>query len=429
MIDLSYLRLIAGNGGDGRVSLYRAKGITKGGPNGGNGGSGGKIILEASRSHNTLQHLAGLKEIIAPSGDKGGKFDKTGADGEDIVIKVPLGTVVWLVAENQASKKRRLRTGLSRLLKKDEARFDKFFIEKEGQAPPPAPDDQLSFIPAKITDYLDSRLTDPEALYQPLPEDHLLQLISFETEGQQFILCQGGFGGRGNDAFKSSTHQTPLEAEYGTTGEQKLVFLEARSLADIGLIGLPNAGKSSLLSRLTDKQPKIANYPFTTLEPNLGVINFSQNTAASRQETQSAVIADIPGLIEGASEGKGLGFSFLRHVENCRLLLQVVSLEENLIFDQSLAPDDKAQALLSQVKIIRQELADYHSGLTDKPFALLINKCDLFETKLAQLLLETLQKSYPDQTVLLVSAATGEGLAELKQLCHKLLNANPVSAS
>lgn len=418
MIDLVYLRLIAGDGGDGRVSFYRARGITKGGPNGGDGGRGGDIILRGSSADNTLRSLSGIKEIKAQKGQNGTKFNQTGSDGEDKIIDVPLGTIVWLTAENEASLRRRQKVGLSRSLKRDEATWRKFYLEKEGQAPPPRQNDFLADDKNKIEDFLHDRVSGNEAIYQPLSTGKILQLAVFEKDGQEVTICQGGFGGRGNDAFKNSTNRTPLEAEFGTTGEQKAVFLEARSLADIGLVGLPNAGKSSLLSRLTDAQPKVANYPFTTLEPNLGVINFG---SATDREAQGAVVADIPGLIAGASEGKGLGFNFLRHVENCRVLAQVVALEEGIVFDENLSQEAKSRLLLDQVGQIRQELHNYQTEMSQKKIMLVINKIDLYSPELTQTLRETLHQKYPQESIILTSAATGEGLEELRQVWQRML--------
>lgn len=418
MLDLVYLHLIAGDGGDGRVSFYRARGITKGGPNGGDGGRGGDIILRGSSSDNTLRHLSGIKEIKAQKGQNGAKFNQTGSDGEDKIINVPLGTVVWLVAENNASLRRRQKVGQNRALKRDEVSWRKFYLEKEGQAPPPRFLDYLEANRVKVEDFSHNRITEEEALYQPLVAGKLLQLAVFNKDGQELVICQGGFGGRGNDAFKNSTNRTPLEAEFGTTGEQKAVFLEARSLADIGLIGLPNAGKSSLLARLTDAQPKVANYPFTTIEPNLGVINFG---LATDREAQGAVIADIPGLIAGASQGKGLGFDFLRHIENCRILAHVVALDEETVFNNQLSLEAKGRLLLEQIAQIRQELHNYQPQMSHKKFMLIINKIDLYQPDLAQVLQMALRQRYPQEAIVLASAATGEGLEELRQIWQKML--------
>lgn len=418
MIDLVYLKLKAGDGGDGRVSFYRTKGITKGGPNGGDGGRGGNVILRASNQDSTLRHLSGVKEISASRGQNGAKFNKTGRDGEDTIIQVPVGTVVWLAGGNQASSYRRQKNGLQRLLKRDEVKHQKFYLEREGQPPSAREMDLLPEKELKKVDFASTtQLTsadDEKAIFQPFETGKLLQIATLEENGQELIICQGGFGGRGNDAFKSAAHRTPLEAEFGTFGEQKAIFLEARSLADIGLIGLPNAGKSSLLARLTDAQPKIGNYPFTTLEPNLGVINFGAG--------RGAVIADIPGLVAGASQGKGLGFNFLRHIENCQILVQLFALDEEVVFDQTLTEEEKANLAKDQIKQIRQELASYKEDLTHKKIILVLNKCDLYPQELITFLTQFLAPQFPNEELLTISTMTGQGLDKLKKVLQQALS-------
>ena len=242
---VDYIKLYAcsGNGGKGSVHLHREKYITKGGPDGGDGGRGGHIILKGNQNLWTLHHLKFKKHLKAGHGAHGSKSRSTGADGSDVFIEVPLGTVVK--------------------------------------------DTESGKILSEITD-----------------------------NGQEIILCQGGMGGRGNWHFKSSTNQTPRHAQPGIPGEEKKVTIELKILADVGLVGFPNAGKSTLLSVITAAKPKIADYEFTTLKPNLGIVEY--------RDYQSFVVADIPGIIEGAAEGKGLGHYFLRHIERNSILLFLI---------------------------------------------------------------------------------------------------------
>lgn len=414
MLDLVYLKLGAGNGGDGKVSFLRSRGITKGGPNGGNGGDGGSIKLRATSRKNTLQHFSGLKEFKAQNGEKGKKFHQEGAKGADLVLEVPLGTVIWLAEENEASERRRLKTGLKRGLKKAEVGFKKYYVETATSNPEKREEDRVERDERRFADYLDGgEIENPEGLYEELPENKLLKLFEFKEDGDEFLVCQGGFGGKGNDSFKGPTHQTPLEAEYGTWGEQKVVFLEVKALADVGLVGFPNAGKSTLLSRMTKAQPKVANYPFTTLEPHLGVINYGRE--------QSIVMADIPGLIEGASEGKGLGFEFLRHLENCRTLLYVLSLDEEIIFNEEMSNKDKAKVLEAELQALETELKQYKKVLFQKKRMILINKIDLYDEEMLEEIKKQIQTKMSGEEVMLISGYTGVGLEELKKKLRELV--------
>jgi GTP-binding protein len=303
MIDYAKISVKAGNGGAGKVAWRQDKFVRKGGPDGGNGGNGGSVYLVADKDLNTLKPFQFQKNFEAQSGQMGGKSRRTGESGEDLVIKVPVGTVV-------------------------NGKFD---------------------------------LTE---------------------SGQKFLVVRGGSGGRGNWVFRSPTNTTPKHAEPGTAGEKTALALELKLLADVGLIGLPNAGKSTLLSVLTKAKPKIADYPFTTLEPNLGVMD-------------NLVIADIPGLIEGASRGKGLGIEFLRHVERCRVLVHII--------------DATGESLKSAYDQVRNELAQYSKKLLDKPEIIVLNKIDL----LAEKELAKVKKVFKKEAFFM-SAATHTGLEELK---------------
>ncbi|VAX41803.1 GTP-binding protein Obg [hydrothermal vent metagenome] len=284
-VDQAEIEVRAGDGGNGKVSFHRAKHQPKGGPDGGDGGDGGSVILVADEGLNTLYDFRGTHHWHAQHGDPGGSANCYGKSGDDKIITMPPGTLV----------------------------------------------------------------------YDANTGDLLCDLRS----GDRVVIAQGGRGGRGNDHFKSSTNQTPRNAEPGAPGERKLLRLELQLIADVGLIGKPNAGKSTLLSVLTRATPKIADYPFTTLTPQLGI--------AEVDPARRIVLADIPGLIEGAAEGAGLGHDFLRHVERTRVLLHIVDAQ----------PLDGSDPLESY-KAIREELMRHSPRLAEKTELVALNKMDLF---------------------------------------------------
>ena len=405
MIDLVELQLIAGDGGRGKISFRKEKYVPKGGPDGGDGGRGGSIIIRASEHKATLADLAGVTQIKAPSGGDGAARQQHGRDGLDQVLELPVGSVISLLAENQTSAYRRERyafinaDGSQQLLNKADLRI--------GQVPPKS----LIHWQRYYQDYevknanLDREADELEALDQPL------ELVRLTEPGQELVICQGGFGGRGNVHFKSGRQTTPREAEYGTFGEQKTIKIELKLLADVALVGLPNAGKSTLLSRLTAARPKIANYPFTTLEPKLGILT-------DPQLAKELVIADIPGLISGASQGKGLGHDFLRHIENCRTLLYVLFLSEEAIFDTQLTDQKRGQLLWQQYQNLRFELKEHQPELLDKQFLVTLNKADLYTAKQIKSFKNLFQKQQTDLSV--ISASTSQGLDSLKQALAQL---------
>jgi GTP-binding protein len=400
MIDLVKLLLKAGAGGPGKVAFRREKYVPKGGPDGGQGGNGGDIILRATNRLNTLQHLAGITQIEAKQGVAGGKKNKTGVSAEDTVIEVPFGTTVWLLAENRISHTRRQQYGLTWKLNRGDVRFKKYYLAEESDSIPPFPEDPLPDDPT-ITKRLPRNIASIE-------EIGAVEVIELTPELPEVVLCQGGFGGRGNISFKSSSNTTPLEAEFGTPGEQKVVVLELRLLADVGLVGYPNAGKSTLLSHLTEARPKIANYPFTTLEPQLGVMSFGQGP-----DRREVVIADIPGLIEGASEGKGLGFMFLRHLEHCRKLIYVISLSDEFALADDMTIEEKANSMLEQYHQLQSELIAYREQLANKDAILAINKIDIYTDELL-VAIEAKMKA-TGLPLFFISGITGRGLDELRQ--------------
>ncbi|MFC2129365.1 GTPase ObgE [Bacteroidota bacterium] len=313
----------SGKGGAGSAHLHRDKMTIKGGPDGGDGGRGGHVIVKGNEQLWTLLHLKYRKHIFATNGDNGGSSLKTGADGKDVIIEVPLGTV------------------------------------------------------AKDAETL-------EVLFEITAHD------------EQQILMPGGRGGLGNDHFKSATFQTPRFAQPGEPGEERWVILELKLLADIGLVGFPNAGKSTLLSVLSAAKPKIADYPFTTLVPNLGIVRY--------RDDKSFVMADIPGIIEGASEGKGLGHRFLRHIERNSMLLFLVPADS----------DD----IKKEYDVLVNELKEYNPELLDKERLLAVSKSDMLDEEL----IEEIKPDLPDIPYVFISSVAHKGLVELNDMIWKLLN-------
>lgn len=416
MTDLITLRLLAGDGGRGRVSFRREKYVQKGGPDGGDGGDGGNIILRSTESLSTLKKYAGVVQLEAGSGEPGGKKKSFGKKGADLILEVPVGTEIWSVAENQASLHRRREIGIDEILKRSEVRHEKFYLEKEGVAPEAMGADP--WLDPKSSQLLDQETSEFLSNFETsnqdenLLKDQRVLLAVLSEPGQELIVCQGGFGGRGNTHFKGSTNTTPLEAEYETPGEKRIVVLELKLLADIGFVGYPNAGKSTLLSVLTDAKPKIANYPFTTLEPQLGIFRSHQGDSV-----HELVLADIPGLIAGASQGKGLGFQFLRHVENCSKLLYVLAFDELVLFDENMTDQEKAEHLLQQYNSLVAELKARQPKLTKKPFLVVVNKTDLYNEELKMAIFKVLNEA--ELPWHFISAATLDGIQELRK---KLVN-------
>jgi GTP-binding protein len=312
----------SGNGGAGSAHFRREKFVPKGGPDGGDGGRGGHVILRGNDQMWTLLHLRYQRHIFAGNGVGGGSQQSTGADGKDVIIEVPLGTVA-----------------------------------RNGET-----------------------------------EEVIFEIT---TNGEEKILVKGGRGGQGNVHFKSATNQTPRYAQPGEQGIEDWYVLELKILADVGLVGFPNAGKSTLLSVVSAAKPKIADYAFTTLSPNLGIVGYRDN--------KSFVMADIPGIIEGAHEGKGLGIRFLRHIERNSVLLFVV-------------PAD-TKDIRREYEILVNELKMYNPELLDKKRVLAISKSDLLDEELMK---ET-RKDLPDVQRVFISSITGLGLTTLKDMLWKVL--------
>jgi GTP-binding protein len=314
----------SGKGGGGSTHFHRDKLTAKGGPDGGDGGRGGHIILRGNAQLWTLLHLKYMKHIIAEPGGSGSGMLKTGKDGKDVILEVPLGTV------------------------------------------------------AKVAD----------------TEEVLFEIT---VDGEERILTPGGRGGLGNNHFKTSTRQTPRFSQPGEPGREDWNILELKVLADVGLVGFPNAGKSTLLSVVSAAKPEIANYPFTTLVPNLGIVKY--------RDYRSFIMADIPGIIEGAHEGKGLGTRFLKHIERNSLLLFMV-------------PAD-APSIKKEYKVLEKELKLYNPELLHKDRILAISKSDLLDEELEGMLKKELPRGIPH---IFISSHTGKGIPQLKDLIWKNLN-------
>jgi len=415
MIDLVKLKLVAGDGGDGIVSYRREKYVPKGGPDGGAGGNGGSVILRSRRGLTTLRDYAGVHKIEAENGKRGAFRKRFGERGEDKIIDVPIGTEVVLLSENKISHDRAAKYGfisdsgeqelLNRADFKDgevapgrgrsNGTLAKYYLEDEKQGIPLRERDDLE---------IENLAGDAEGEI----------LFVFTEDNQEIVICQGGLGGRGNVSFKSSMNTTPLEAEYGSFGEQKYIKLELKLLADLGLVGFPNAGKSTFLSKVTKANPKIANYPFTTIEPNLGIMYLGEG-----QAKEEIVIADIPGLIEGASEGKGLGLDFLRHVENSAALMFVLYLKEEVIFDDSVSDQEKAEMLWQQYQQLKHELESYSDKMSQKRSFLTINKMDLYSAEQIDIFRDYFKQK--NMGVIFFSTVSGEGLDLVKKEISKIL--------
>jgi GTP-binding protein len=323
-VDEAKIRVKAGDGGNGCMAFRREKFVPRGGPSGGDGGRGGDVIMESSERHNTLVHFRFNPEYKAERGRHGEGSNCTGREGENVILKVPVGTIVY------------------------------------------------------------------DELTGELVHD-------FSHPDERVVVARGGRGGRGNAQFATSTHQAPREHEEGRPGEERDLRLELKLLADIGLVGYPNAGKSTLISRISAAKPKIADYPFTTLQPNLGVV-----VVGDPSEDVSFVVADIPGLIEGASGGAGLGTQFLKHIERTRLLVHLVD-----VSDASGRPDP-----VEDYEVITRELASFGAGLDTKPTIVAASKIDAAnKDKLAKLKRYCKRKKLD---LIPISAVTGEGIEELK---------------
>ena len=344
-VDTAKVSLKAGKGGDGAVSFRREIYIPKGGPDGGDGGKGGSIIFKADKDTNTLLDFKFTPILTAEDGKNGSGTRSAGRSGKDLIVEVPIGTVVYKISDSVSSETVR---------------------------------DNGSEIASEPSNDGRERSGSKKILIADLVRD-----------GQEAIIAKGGDGGFGNAHFKSSTRQAPIIAEVGEPGEEFEAELELKLLADVGLVGLPNAGKSTFLSVVSNAKPEIADYPFTTLTPNLGIAKVNDG---------SILIADIPGLIEGASEGKGLGHDFLRHVDRTAVLLHLVDVYNN----------DAGEAY----KTIRTELEKY-SDLKDRPEIVALTKCEGVDEEIVKMQMAAILAINPNAEVYAISAPAHQGIDEL----------------
>jgi GTP-binding protein len=340
-VDEAKIMVKAGDGGNGCVAFRREKYVPRGGPSGGDGGHGGSVYLEANPNDNTLLRYRYNREFKADRGRHGEGSNCTGVSGGDMILKVPVGTLVY--------------------------------------------------------------------------DQHGAELLAdLKKPGQRLLVAQGGKGGRGNQHFAKPWHQAPREKEEGEPGEERHLRLELKLLADVGLVGFPNAGKSTLISVISAARPKIANYPFTTLEPNLGVVNADGGTGGHGTELgRTFVVADLPGLIEGASHGAGLGIRFLRHVERTRLLVHLIDTSDTNEMDP-----------VKAFEIIEGELAAFSESLTRKPMIVVATKLDATtdRTKLEELRKFCQEKAFEFHAI---SAPTGEGVKDLVRAMADALDKIP----
>ena len=324
-LDQAKIYIKAGNGGSGSASFRREKFIEFGGPDGGDGGDGGSVIIESDRNLNTLIDFRYAQHFKAQHGKNGSKRNRTGANGENLILKVPVGTQIY-------------------------------------------------------------------------EEDNNTLIYDFTKNKERFLVASGGKGGLGNVRFKSSVNRAPKKKTSGKNGEEFWIWLQLKVIADIGIIGKPNAGKSSLLSALTRAKPKIANYPFTTLNPNLGVTYYDR---------KEVTLADIPGLVEGAHKGIGLGDKFLRHIERCKVLLHLIDLSEN--------------NLEKTYKEITKELSSYDKKLSKKKEIIFFNKSDLFDNDEIKKKLENFKKKI-NAKYEIISVFSSKDIQKTKKLLIKYAN-------
>jgi len=376
----------AGHGGPGAVAFHREKFIPKGGPSGGNGGRGGSVILQADHDLNNLIAQFYTPRLIAEDGEHGLGKGMDGAAGKDRLVKVPCGTMVWrLPAPPAVEDAADAQAAHGTMVTIPSATAHRPLIRSAGGAQ------------AMVIDL--SAEPPPAARQKPEPEGELVADLT--ENGQQFILCQGGRGGLGNRNFATARNQTPRFAQPGEPGDEGHFLFELRLIAQVGLVGYPNAGKSTLLTAISRARPKIAAYPFTTLHPQIGILEYA--------DFHRLVVCDVPGLIEGAHENVGLGHAFLRHLERCKILVLLLDMAGT----DGRAPWDDYQQLLT-------ELALYDESMIARPRLVVANKMD--ET-VAETNLRKFKRRVPKVPVLPISAAFGEGLEKFKLAIRKAVEA------
>jgi len=417
----------AGDGGHGCSSFRREKFEPKGGPDGGDGGRGGDVILQVDHHTDNLKAFFYRPNQKAERGMHGQGQRKTGKSGKNLVLKVPPGTIVYRTEPHH------LRKGKDDFEEPDLSTVDwagEFIEDEEGQMvvmdrTMPEQEDETDDKDSAPSEEAEATEKAAEVLSEDEDNSEFFvdgeetgnfevqaeephpygELIADLTEiGQKFTLCSGGIGGKGNWNFRTDTNQAPIEFTMGEKGEEDWFYLELRQIADVGLVGFPNAGKSTLLTTLSNATPKVAAYPFTTLKPMVGVVDFPG--------FYRATIADIPGLIEGAHANIGLGHDFLRHISRCSIFLFVVD---------TAAVDQRDP--ISDIQILRKELRLYDEELGERPWLIVPNKIDLEESNLY---LEALKTRFPKQEVFPISAEKGDGLDALKKRLCELAGKRPI---
>ena len=356
MKDLARIYIKAGDGGDGSVHFLHGKYQPKGGPDGGDGGSGGDIILVADENIQNLVEFNFKKKFIVKDADHGWGKNMHGKDTDDTEVAIPVGTVVYEISE----------------------------------------------------EFAQANLRDRE-LFEKVVEGRR-QMVDMTKHGQRFEAAWGGRGGKGNFQFRSATNQTPREFEAGKPGDEKWLLLEMKVVADVGIVGLPNVGKSSILKALTNANPKIAGYPFTTLEPNLGVLQVRSDKGEGKS---NIVIVDVPGVIEDAWEGKGIGPWFLRHLERTNTLIHVLAPGEGI--SEKVEVRSMADQLASDYQVVRKELEKYGNGLTGKKEIVVVNKMELIDESMRKEIEVEIDKLI-HKSIVWVSA----GMGEVGELVKKL---------
>lgn len=376
----------AGHGGPGAVAFHREKFIAKGGPSGGNGGRGGSVILEADHDLNNLIAQFYVPRLIAEDGENGGGKGMDGAAGKDRLVKVPCGTMIWRLPLPPSAE--------------DFAEDGDFAPPSSAPSAGPAPVMRsVGGVQAMEIDL--SAEPPPTTGHKPEPEGELIADLT--EHGQRFVLCQGGRGGLGNRNFATARRQTPRFAQPGEPGEEGHFLLELRLIAQVGLVGYPNAGKSTLLTAISRARPKIAPYPFTTLHPQIGIVEYA--------DFHRLVVCDVPGLIEGAHQNVGLGHAFLRHLERCKILVLLLDMAGT----DGRAPWDDYRQLLSELEL-------YDPAMLDRPRMVVANKMD---EAVAETNLRKFKRRVPKTPVLPISAAFDEGVEAFKLAIRAAVEAVP----
>ena len=382
----------AGHGGKGAVAFHREAYIPKGGPSGGNGGRGGNVILQADHDLNNLIAQYFVPRLIAEKGEGGMGKGMDGHAGKDLIVKVPCGTLVWRLSDTTPAAE-------SAQEKNEETEEPpaKPLLSSTSQRP------RLRYAGGERAMEVNLR-DEPEVSTGPVPSDKGELIADLTTDGQQFILCKGGRGGLGNRNFATSRRQTPRFAQPGEPGHEGEFQLELRLLADVGLVGYPNAGKSTLLAAISKARPKIAPYPFTTLHPQIGIVEYA--------DWKRLVVCDVPGLIDGAHQNVGLGHAFLRHIKRCQVLVLLI----DMAGADARAPWDDHRQLLSELEL-------YDPLLLEKPRLVVANKMD---EPAAAANLKKFKSKVRKTPVLPIAAAFDEGIDKFKDIIRQAVEAASV---